>query len=409
MNQIKQFINPKNTAFWGCCVLVFAVLATGVLMAVNALWLKGEPYASTRERIAAEPLESQEEEENRQAHTLIKPEEQPFTFTSPKETDEWVLNNRHQILMPYKEGYCFNTYGLMTEFSATTTEIFSYGIGDGKYKELLKPVIFVGNASINGVIYGIYEENASETSYSLAKYENDKLTVFKKAEFPNTWYYAKDYIYFTTATDNDSTIYRMDYNGEQVSKVLTPEISAAGGLEIMNIAVYNQKLWYEYGDYNPFDEKYEGTLASYDFETNETTEFEGCGLSFLNNGYVYYTKSNSGSNDLYRLNIETHKIEKVFENCGAYSSSSVAFADDYILYIKEEEAQGKDADPISELYMINGEENKKILSGKDIGQYIYLSEVQVLNGKIFVTGGEGAFYSFCAEIDINGKVLRTIY
>jgi hypothetical protein len=130
--------------------------------------------------------------------------------------------------------------------------------------------------------------------------------------------------------------------------------------------------------------------------------------------FVYYTKSNednsnSYGDDLYRLNVEANKAEKVLEDCGAYPNSSVAFTDDYILYIKEEKATEQNDEYISTLYMLNGEGSKKILSGSDIVKYIYLIDVQVLNGKIFVKGGEGAFNSFCVEIDINGKVLSTVY
>ncbi|MDR1564205.1 MAG: hypothetical protein LBS74_04520 [Oscillospiraceae bacterium] len=404
MNQIKQFMNPRNTAFWGCVVLVISVLAAGVLMAVHTL--KVSPVNGGETSSAAVQASS---------HTLLTLEEQPLNFTSLKETDEWVLNNRHQILMPYDKGYCFNFAGNNGDGPAAW---FCYSTGDGKYEKLLKPDEFYGKISINGAIYGAYTEQIEqENPFALdaeagkqywGKYENGKLTELKKVVLYDICYYTEEYIHFAEA----NTIYQRDYSGGMPSSVVN-----LGTASIINIAVYQGKLWCEYYDKNDEDR-----LMAYDLETEEIIEFEGLGLICINNGYVYVTKlldlgadEDAFRLDLYRLNCETYKLEKVFEDCDYYDAQSIAFTDDLILYIQNEDIQrelvpnlNRD-DTVPTLYSFDGKEKKTVFSGGNLEDGVYLNAVQVIDGKIFIESSGGAAYDCCDQIDVNGKILQNIY
>ena len=297
------------------------------------------------------------------------------------EIEEWSGKNRiRKAVLLGEKGYYYN---VVTGGELSPESVFCFDNGDGK----LKPLLMYGDIIRNNVLYG-------SEDWTLYKYENGrKISLKVKADCV---YYTEEYIYFNYFFPEDakygSTIYRMNYNGKNI----TPVIKIAEKDSVGDFVVYNNKIWYRY-----YHEK-NGTFACYDLETEEILEFDHGGIGLINNGYMYYKERNyeEKRNRLYRFNLETYEVELV---CDA-NVQDFDFCGDYIVYmVAEDHTYNADA-----LYRMNLNENKKILSASQLGHSRTINRFNCDGNRIFVEG-DIYYYSYIAEIDIDGNEVKKIH
>jgi hypothetical protein len=351
----------KNIAVVFCCSL-------SVLMSACAV----QSDSSSLVENFVESTESSEISESK--ITNIKTTTQPLSDLNLKGVEGWSFNNRDKIIFLREKGY---HYYFEKHKGDGPYRALAFDSGDGKYVEQPITDDFYANFFYGDVLYG-YDKNLG-----IFKYGNEQ-TIFLNVKTYH-FYYMQDVIYFSGI--DEPAIYRMDYEGENISLVVKVEEYNA---ELQGFVVCDGKIWYEC-----ISREAPGipptNFAVYDLETKEILKFDNGGIGLINNGYMYYTDDDS---KLYRLNLETYAIELI---CDA-KIEMFDFSGDFILYATQDT-----------LYKLNGKENKKILSANKLGKSDYFWNIQCQNDRIFVLGGSGAFYGYLAEIDINGQIIKKIH
>ena len=229
----------------------------------------------------------------------------PITELNLTKIEEWSGENRiRKAVLLGDKGYYYN---VVQGGDASPESMFCFDNGNGKPK----PLLMYGHILRGDVLYG-------GEYYELYKYENGRRVSLKVKI--DCVYFTEDYIYFTyfdcEEANVDNAIYRMDYNGKNI----TPVLKRAVG----DFVIYNNKIWYKY-----YHER-KDFFACYDLETEEALQFDRGGVGLINNGYMYYIddKDKEKTRRLYRFNLETYCVELVCDE----RVESFDFCGDYIIY-----------------------------------------------------------------------------
>lgn len=176
----------------------------------------------------------------------------------------------------------------------------------------------------------------------------------------------------------------MRYDGSDVESI------AYINLQVSKYSVHDNLIFYE-ADYLKY--------GVYNIETFVDTPLDNGGAGIFCGDYMYFI---SNEHILYRMNINDFTCEKISENI-----RRMAFYDDYIIY----QPYTEDVSGDGQLYRLGKGENKKIFDASEIlkNNYYYDISVQANEENIFVQVNSEPYYTYIAEIDIDGNVIEKIY
>lgn len=243
----------------------------------------------------------------------------------------------------------------------------------------------------------IWYYNSGDTFYgtkwsidgvSLCKCENNVVSdIFA---YPQSYihksYFTSDYIYYIVSDDKTAEICRVDYNGENPESVLTLDEADY----TLDFLVYDNKIYYDAKKYHK--------LGIYDIETGVNTEIPQGGVGRIHNGYMYYIDDY----DLWRMKLSDCSVEIVYEKVLNYD-----FIGNDIVYTPYGEHE-RDGD----LFILANGISKKIFSAKELlvpDYYYMIDRLQYENEHIFVEISSGPYYSYIAELDTDGNLVKTYY
>ncbi|MDE6101970.1 MAG: DUF5050 domain-containing protein, partial [Ruminococcus sp.] len=250
-----------------------------------------------------------------------------------------------------------------------------------------KKCSFVENADdFNAYLYKDNIFYGSYRSYKLCSFKDGKYTELKYEEKEiSDFYFTEEFIYCLCKNDVGTEILRMRYDGSDTEQV------AFINLQISKYAVHGNNIFYE-ANYLKY--------GVYDTETGTDTALDEGGAWVFCGDYMYYISS---KHHLYRMNLSDYSSEKICENVRI-----VAFYDDYILY--QPYAYNTDVD--GQIYRLGKGENIKIFDAGELfdNDYYYdISTIQTEDEHIFIEINSGPYFSYIAEMDIDGNIVETIY
>lgn len=319
--------------------------------------------------------------------TAVNADFTAFTELALAEPDSVDALNKRKTIFFTDNGYCY-----YAEIGGRDSANFvlSYDSGDGNYTPIENGEDCEWSFIKGNAIYGVkhYTRNANRLMSTICKYENGAITPIADIGYLSSYYFTDEYIYYC---DDEKTVRRMDYNGKNIE-----EIAELGSVE--KFAVHNGKIWYE-KNHSTFVSK----LMVYDTETKENTEVMGIRYSrgdLRFNGDHMYCIDNRLR--LLRVNTDDYTVEVVCENTDFFD-----FCGEYIIY-----SDNFYIPPHGKLYRLSNDENTEIFNANDLlnqDYSYYINAVQCDDGHIFVEIMSGAFYSYVAELDINGNLIKKYY
>ncbi len=239
--------------------------------------------------------------------------------------------------------------------------------------------------NIGDILYGT---KWTVNGISFCKCENNVVSdIF---EYPQSYfqiqYFTDSYIYYAVSDDNSTGIYRVDYNGDNPEFVFAPDDSDYA----LNFTVYGSKIYYNANQNHK--------LGVYDIETGVNTDIPQGGVGRIYNGYMYY----NDHNDLCRMNLSDFSTELVCEKVLNYD-----FIGNDIVYSPygENETDGS-------LFILENGESRKIFSAQEFFKqdyYYMIDKLQCENGHIFIDISSGPYYSYIAELDTDGNLIKNYY
>lgn len=270
---------------------------------------------------------------------------------------------------------------------------YSYKGGrDSAYYVLLhedadKKCSFVENADdFNAYLYKDNIFYGSYRSYKLCSFKDGKYTELKYEEKEiSDFYFTEEFIYCLCRNDTGTEILRMRYDGSDAEQV------AFINLHIDKYAVHGNNIFYV-ADYINY--------GVYDTETKVNTTLEEGGAGVFCGDYMYYI---SAEHHLFRMNLSDYGCEKICENVRTFG-----FYNDYILY--QPYADNTDVD--GQIYRLGKGENIKIFDAGELFENDYYYDISVIQAEdehIFIEISSGPYFSYIAEMDIDGKIIETIY
>lgn len=306
-----------------------------------------------------------------------------------------LFENFYNNYQPYidKNGGMYY-YEVIDGDSAQDQLLFNGGT-DAVRVDLPSSELFTLGAIVDDVAYGVERRETDGdpfARYLISYSDGDEKLMCEEPIFAS--FFAPEGVYYQAA----NIIYLMDYSGGNAQQVLEipDELYYEG--EYLDMAVCNGKLWYCYD--NLLD-SFLNPLWCYDFNGN-ILRFSDGGLDKVNNGYLYYTKTNEDySETLYRFNAETYEIECVldYSTMGAYT-----FYKDYIIFVAYDSKEETEA-----LYKFNNEVCEPFLYAPQLGGSDFILSPSSCDDRLFVTGGSGMFYTYLAEIDLDGNIVNVIH
>ena len=305
--------------------------------------------------------------------------------------DEWSSYNHNKIIYFTNDG-CFYQTEIGGRDSANYILTFNNEIDNSKIPlektEDFSPYYFDGST-----FYG-YKRGMGLCSY---EYSIDSLKAISHMSDiidSSICYFTPDYIFFFKNCDNTSGIYKVDYNGNNLENV----IALDQNYDVYDLAVYDDRIFFQYIDrtYDKESKNYPYKFSVYDLQTEQRTELSNGGIGLINNEYMYYVDSENDYK-LMRFSLLNYDCEQVCE-C---KMRHFDFFNDYILYSYGDS-----------LYRMNETESTMIFSAGDYfdtGYEYEISSIQCQNNHIFINISSGPFYSYIAEIDINGNIVEVIH
>ncbi|MBP5578562.1 MAG: hypothetical protein J6X56_03625 [Ruminococcus sp.] len=197
------------------------------------------------------------------------------------------------------------------------------------------------------------------------------------------FYFTDDSIYFTCPSDSGTVIKSMDYSGKLSDKEYNVEynnVRIVGTAEVSGktslICTYHRSI-------NDF--------IRIIGDNGVFTDISSGGSPYIVGDRLYYIKDQRlCRNDLSGM------AEEILSDKGC---KSYCFFGDRLYYANTEAVCAMDRDGRTE----------KILSAGDLDGTGYIEGVCTVSGRLFVSGGAGAFTHSLAEIDENGKVTEKIH
>lgn len=287
----------------------------------------------------------------------------------------YYLNNSKIMFSDEKERY----YYVYKNGRDSDYYVLGRETKDKKYYFLENADDFTAYLYKNGVFYGNYRQDKfcsfKDGDYTTLKYEEKNIS---------NVYFTDEFIYFINRNDNGTEFLRMRYDGSDVESI------AYINLQVSKYSVHDNLIFYE-ADYLKY--------GVYNTETSVDTPLDNGGAGIFCGDYMYFI---SNEHILYRMNINDFTCEKISENI-----RRMAFYDDYIIY----QPYTEDVSGDGQLYRLGKGENKKIFDAGEIlkNNYYYDISVQANEENIFVQVNSGPYYTYIAEIDIDGNVIEKIY
>ncbi|MBO5163910.1 MAG: hypothetical protein J6B75_05615 [Ruminococcus sp.] len=308
-------------------------------------------------------------------------------LVAPNKNDQM---NKEKTIYFSDDGYFYYTY-VGGRDSANYALSFDNGNGEPVPLENCEGLHedFICSFNNENVFYGV-KRFSNPSRYEIHKYENGVGKSLSDGRY-NYWfeyYFTEKYIYYETYVNKISKFYRMDYNGENKELIFTIDESR----DLSDFLVYEDKLYYEWYENNS------DKLGVYNMENHELIELNDGRIGRINGGYMYYCSYCN----LMRMSLEDYSIELVcedvsgFEFCGDTVFFSPAFG-------------GKESGSLFRLE--NGEKQKIFDADEFFGTdyYYEIGNIQYENGRIFIQITSGPYYSYIAEIDSYGNVIRNFY
>lgn len=310
------------------------------------------------------------------------PDEKHFLYIIDLEKENFDDLNKRKPVFFSDFGYYYYSY-VGGRDSANFVLSFDNGGGDPVPVENGEDCIWYYNSGDT-----FYGTKWSIDGVSFCKCENNVVSdIFS---YPQSYihksYFTGDYIYYVISDDKTAEICRVDYNGENPETVLTLD-EADYDLDFL---VYDNKIYYDAKKYHK--------LGIYDIEAGENTDIPQGGVGRVHNGYMYYIDYYN----LCRMNLSDYSIETVYEKVLNYD-----FMGNDIVYTPygENEMDGN-------LFILSNGISKKIFSAKNLLEpdyYYMIDKLQYENEHIFVEISSGPFYSYIAELDTDGNLVKTYY
>lgn len=243
----------------------------------------------------------------------------------------------------------------------------------------------------------IWYYNSGDTFYgtkwsidgvSLCKCENNAVSdIFA---YPQSYihksYFTGDYIYYVVSDDKTAEICRVDYNGENPESVLTLDEAD----DAIDFLVYDNKIYYDAKKYHK--------LGIYDIETGVNTDIPQGGVRRVYNGYMYYIDYY----ELRRMNLSDYSIEEFNEKAINFD-----FIGNDIVYSTYDEIKRD-----SSIFILENGVSRELFSAQEFfgNDYHYMiDKLCIENGHIFVEISSGPYYSYIAELDTDGNLVKTYY
>lgn len=326
-----------------------------------------------------------------EAHTA-EPDFPAVTELRLAEPDSDDALNKRKTIFFTDDGYCY-----YAEIGGrdSANYVLSYDRGDGNYTPIENGEDCEWGFTDGNTIYGVkhYTRNANSLMSTICKCKDGVITPIAEIGYLSKFYFTDKYIYYC---DDERTIRRMDYNGENIEEIT--ELSS-----VKQFAVHDGKIWYEKTVKENWQSFSVSKIMAYDIETKENTEIMETRYSSdfrFNGDYMYFIGDGLR---LLRLNTEDYSIELVCENVLSFD-----FCGEYIIYSVYE----RELDSNSKLYRLGNDENIEIFDAHDllVQEYYYeLNTIHCDDGRIFIDISSGPFYSYVAELDINGNLIKKYY
>lgn len=287
----------------------------------------------------------------------------------PNETD---LMNRRKIIFPTDDGYYYYVY-IGGRDSANYT--LGFDSGDGNAVPFMECEDCVWRFMDGDKIYGTQSKLHDNGKMNICKYENGIVTPIIKLPSYSQVFFDSEYIYYVKYQRGDPEFYRADYNGENIEYIFTAEDNY-----IEKFTVYNDRIYYN-------------DLRIYDMNSGELIELSSGKSGRINGGYMYYI-DNYGC--LMRMNLEDYSIEFVWK-----AVMDFEFCGEKLIRRNFEN-----------IYTIQNGEEKLIFNVSEFfdNEYsYYIDDIQIEGERLFINISSGPYYSYIAELDINGNFIRKYY
>ena len=315
------------------------------------------------------------------------------------ETDEWSFNSRSKFIYftDYGRYYPVETSGLKDEDYddvcgdlARHDAVYNLCLDDGNKKTILDNTKNSMSYYCDGNSIYIYKyddnDNDNDNNGIFELYKDD---LTKLVDYPDNGYisavcFTDEYIYYSIFDDKKSSVYQMDYDGNNVKHIFD------NPTKIWDMTVYNEKIWFE----RSYEMYQIHGLTCYDMKTAAVIEFKEHHIGYINNNYMYYAKGKI----LYRINLSDFKYEKIVEADNHLMSFD--FHKDYVLYSSGDS-----------LYKMNDNENILIFSTESFfeNEGYEIRDIQCQDDHIFLKIGSGTFYQCIMEVDIDGNIIEVIH
>ncbi len=340
---------------------------------------KSSEEVTTTETVSMTTAEAFKEEQTEPPTSNYQneyPKVEELNLEAPSEID---LMNRRRKIFPTDNGYYY--YGYLGGRDSANFAL-GFDSGDGNFvpfKECEDCVWYFMN---EGIIYGFQMKLHDNGKMNICKFENGSVVPIIELSCYSEIFFDSEYIYYIKYQNGDANFYRADYNGENIEYIFTADDS-----HIEKFIVYDDKICYN-------DLKnYYNDLRIYDMNSGELTELSDVKAGRINGGYMYYVGENGR---LMRMNLEDYSIEFVwkavvdFEFCGDKLIRS-DFQNIYTLQNGEEKLIFN----VSEFF--------------DDGYNYYIDYIQVEGERLFIDISSCPYYSYIAELDIDGNFIRKYY
>lgn len=341
--------------------------------------------SSTTESVTEPATEAASEEKTEPSSY---PEIMELDLAEPDKDD--LLNKRKTIFFTDNGYYYYSEIGGRD----SANYVLSYDSGDGNCMPIENGEDCIWRFTDGDTIYGVqhYTHSGDSLMSKICKYKDGAITPIAEIGYLSAFYFTDEYIYYY---DNEKTICRMDYNGENIEEIVKLD-------SIEEFAVHDDKIWYKYTikENNRFISK----TAVYNIETGESVDLmvnfiHYCDFRF-NGRYMYCIDS---AYRLLRTNTDDYTVEVVCENADCFD-----FCGKYIIYA----CNSSDNDSDGKLYRFSNDENTEIFNAKELlnQEYYYdIDTIQCENGQIFIDISSGPFYSCVTELDIDGNLIKKYY
>lgn len=317
----------------------------------------------------------------------IRQKAQLIELTEKSKND---LLNSSKTVIPVYGGYYYETY-IGGRDSANF--VISYDSGYGNAVPINEAEDCIWKFSRDGVLYGLkYDHRNSNHDLVVVKCENQQVIPIMELDYYGYVYFTPDYIYYKVQNGDFSEFYRTDYEGGEAELVLkTDDLSE-------KFMVDGDRIYYDRISPGTGTVYYNEGCGIYDMKSESFIALKDGRIGRINNGYMYYLSDDN----LMRMDIESYVTEFVCEAVSEFEFCGDAI---FVRSILGDEDSG------SIFKLVNGEKQKVFDAAGFFGNdnYYDIDAIQYEGGRIFIKISSGPYYSYIAEIDAYGNIIRKFY